>query len=241
MAAAALVLCFAAKKLTDRATGAITIRLGHPFDASGIRKLLCAFIIAVALCTILQMNGVNVTTAVAGLGIAGIIVGFSIQSLLNDVITGIGILADGFFTVGDTVEYAGRECEVIGFNLKTTKLMDAVTRDITTVSNRNISEIKRLSEMLDVIVPAPYSEPAEKMRRVCRAILDRCAGLPGVTGTEFLGTDAFLDSQISYLIRVVCPPSERETTRRAVLGTIQDVFAEENIDIPFNQLDVHIN
>lgn len=203
-----------------------------------IAKVLIIFF---AVIFILEVNNINVSSLIAGLGLTGIIVGFAVQDLLKDLIMGVYIATDSFFSVGDVVEYGkGRLCVVKAMSLKSTKLFDADTGDELTVSNRNITEIRKVSNWLDIIVPAPYEEPALRMREVCTRIAEKSKEIEHVTDTKFLGTSEFADSLIQYKIRVFCVPVEKGQVRREVLGIIQDVYAEEGIAIPFNQLDVHV-
>ena len=200
--------------------------------------------ILIAIITVLQINNVNVTSLVTGLGIVGIVVGFALEDLLRDIINGANIVWDEFFSVGDMVIYHGEnatvEGKVIDFSLKATKIRDVNTGNTVTVSNRNISEIEVLSDWVALVVPSPYSVPADRMRGICRVMCDRIAGLADVYSCDFLGTDEFAESQISYKLLMHCNPELKTRLRREALGIIQDILAENGIDVPFNRLDVSI-
>lgn len=201
-------------------------------------KTVFAVIVVVS---ILQINGINVGSLVTGLGVAGVIVGFALQDLLKDLLMGVNIVWDRFFSVGDVVrcgEYVG---EVVDFNAKVTKLRDMATDNLVTVCNRNITEVSRVSDWQDVQVPTPYELAPQLAREACSEIARRAAQLPGVTACEFLGTDELADSAIYYRLRLHCPPGEKGIARRATLGILQDVFAERNISIPYPQMDVHLD
>lgn len=58
-----------------------------------------AYILVVAA-VILQINGINIGTLFAGLGVAGIIVGFALQDVLKDLMMGVSIMWDKFFAEG---------------------------------------------------------------------------------------------------------------------------------------------
>ena len=198
------------------------------------------FIALVAGGMILQINGLNLSTMTAGLGIAGIIIGFSLQDLLNDWVMGLTIVWDNFFAVGDIVRYGQLTGRVISFNFKTTKLQDIVTGNIVVVSNRRLEEITLLSDWFDMDIPAPYDEPADRMRRVIGRIREECRELPEVDDCRFLGTQKFEASDILYRLRLYCKPDERGQVTRQVNGLVQDIYAEERVSIPYNQLDVHV-
>ena len=195
----------------------------------------------VALITVLEVNGVNVSGLVTGLGVMSIIVGFALQDVLKDFVMGNNIMLDHFFSVGDTVKYGEVIGKVISFNIRVTRIRDIYTNDVLTVSNRNISEMTVLSNDFYVAIPAPYTEPAEKMRKIIRGICEKAAGQGGIEQCEFLGTNEFESSSISYLVKMVCAPDTHRASRRCLLGIVQDEYSRESIQIPFDQLDVHID
>lgn len=207
------------------------------FIANVIKYVIAVFTVIL----ILQVNGINVGSLVAGLGIVGIIVGFALQDILKDLIMGTNIVWDNFFAVGDVIKYKNIEGEVIYFNVKVTRIKEITTGNIMTISSRNISEITVLSNRKDMLIPAPYSEPAEKMRRICEEICSRVEEHVSIDRCRFLGTDEFADSYINYRITLECPPQFKYAAKRIVLETVQDVYAENDIEIPYPQMDIHLD
>lgn len=67
---------------------------------------------------ILQINGINVSSLITGVGIASAIVGLAFQDLLKDVIMGMNILSENFFMVGDIIKYGDIEGKVLSIGLK---------------------------------------------------------------------------------------------------------------------------
>ncbi|MCH5188642.1 MAG: mechanosensitive ion channel family protein [Oscillospiraceae bacterium] len=196
-------------------------------------------ILVFAAVTVLQINGVNVSSIITGFGVAGIIVGFALQDILKDLIMGVNVVWDNFFSVGDIVRYKNVEGKVVFFNLKVTKIYDVLTGNIFTVCNRNISEIEKISDWLDIVIPTSYEEDAARMRTTFKKICEEIEHIGEVKSCEFLGTDAFAESSVNYRLRVHCHPERKRPVYRAALGIVQDVFAEEKISIPYPQLDVH--
>ena len=215
----------------NRKEGAIQIGLN-------VTKYIIALL---AVIFVLRVNGIDVTSVTAGLGIAGIVVGFALQDAMRDWIMGISIVWEHYFSVGDIVRYKEYEGRVISFNFKTTKIADVYNGNTIVVSNRNISEIELVSDWCDIEIPASYEIPAKQMRGVCDKLVQLFSKIPNVRSCDFLGTDQFADSQIIYRIRIHCIEDKKPSVRRAALGVIQDVYAEENIAIPYTQMDVHIS
>ena len=68
-----------------------------------MRSIIRYVFILVTILIVLQANGVNVNSVLAGVGILGAVFGLAIQDLLKDIIRGSSILSDNYFSVGDIV------------------------------------------------------------------------------------------------------------------------------------------
>lgn len=188
---------------------------------------------------ILQINGVNITGMIAGLGIASAIVGLAFQDYLRDLIMGVRILTDRFFALGEVVEYQGQEGEIVSLNIKTTKIRSLKDNSITTVCNRNITEIKKIGDCIVLDIPLSYDEDAKQVHVLLRKLCEDMKAYPIISNTDYKGTQAFEDSAILYRIMVYCEPLDRPNARRAAIKVIQEGLDQAGIAIPFNQLDVH--
>lgn len=239
--AIALLAVLLLKKLRGRVVGSTRIDGKKETNARFVFSAAKYVVFLIAFITVLEINGVNVSGLVTGLGVMSIVVGFALQDVLKDFVMGNNIMLDHFFAVGDIVKYGDVVGKVISFNIRVTRIKDICTGNVLTVSNRNISEMTVLSDNLYVDIPAPYTETAERMRKVMTEICSETEKLEDIENCEFLGTNEFGSSSISYLVKVVCPAEKRRLARRTLLGITQDVYAKENIQIPFDQLDVHID
>lgn len=202
-------------------------------------SILKGLFIAVIAVFVLEINGVNVSTLVAGFGVASVVVAFSLQDILKDTIMGLHIMSDEYFKVGDVVSFDGIEGVVESFTLRTTKIRSIINDDLFIVSNREIEKITRRSGLCDIDVPLPYSEDPDDMHKLMEKIADRVSSMEGIEKAEYKGTQAFNDSSISYKLRFFCDPAKKPQYRRNVLIVIQDELKKAGVSIPFNQLDVH--
>ena len=218
-----------ASPLKDRQT---LLRVG--FDA------LKALIIIGAVVIIMQSNGIDVSGLLTSLGIVSVVVGLALQDPLRDIIMGIHLLADRFFIVGDVVEFSGVVGVVEVMNLQTTKIRELETGSIFVLCNRDINQVKVLSGVLDVDVPLSYQEDVRLVHQTLREIAEKIAAEETVESCVYLGTEDFRDSAILYKLRIQCRPADRFSVRRLVLAKVQDGLAAAGIEVPFNQLDVHI-
>lgn len=191
---------------------------------------------------LLNLYGVNTTSVIAGLGVAGVVLGFALQEALKDIISGISIIFDDFFVVGDIVDYNGFAGTVIEFGLKTTKIKK-VTGEVMVVANRNIDKIINISKeraTLLLNIPTAYEEKYEKVEKVLKEVLEKAKETyPEITEVEYLGINNFNDSSIDYLIKITCHRETHWNIKRQVLKEIKLAYDKNKIKIPYNQLEVH--
>lgn len=195
--------------------------------------------IIMTLLIVLQINGVNVNSILAGAGILGIVIGFAVQDALKDIIRGMTILTDTYFSVGDIVQYKDIMGKVISIGLSTTKIKDIKTFNIISIANRNIEQIEIVSDSIDIMVPLPYELPINKAEVVLSKIVEEVGKIEEVTEVAYKGVSNFKESNVDYYLNVHCNPEVRRIVTRIVNCTILRVLEKNKIQIPYNQLDVH--
>jgi len=206
--------------------------------AFDIARFLFFFLVIVVL---LQINGIDVSALITGLGVVSVIIGLALQDFLKDIIMGVHILSDKFFQVGDVVRYNGVEGTVISFNVRTTKLKLVDYNEILTISNRNITEIMVLSDLFDLDLGLPYYVDSDQIHETLEELTRRIAKLENVKDARYKGVQNFNDSSVTYRIRYwTFPDSRRADVRRAALRVIQDGLKEAGIPFPYNHLDVEL-
>ena len=106
-----------------------------------------AVIAVVAVLMILELFGIDIGPAVAGLGVAGIAVGLGAQTLVRDWLAGIFVILENQYSAGDVVRIAGVEGTVEDFSLRRTMLRDA-DGSIHTVPNGQIVVASNLTRQV---------------------------------------------------------------------------------------------
>ena len=195
--------------------------------------------VILTLLTLLQVNGIDVSSMLAGVGIVSVILGLAIQDALKDIIRGFSILSENYFTVGDVVIYNDIIGKVLELGLKTTKIQDIATDNIVSIANRNIEQIQIVSDFLYVNFPMPYEVPIKKAEKVVDEIIMAVKNTEFVQDAEYKGVTELADSSIKYLLKITCLPEKRLQAKRDTLRTILQVMAKNNISVPYNQIDVH--
>ena len=186
-----------------------------------------------------QINGVDVSSMLAGVGIASVIIGLAVQDALKDIIRGFNILSDHYFVVGDVVTYGEFTGKVLVIGLRTTKIQDIATDNVISIANRNIEQIQVVSRSLYVNFPMPYELPVDTAEEVIKEIMEEISKGNEVEEVEYKGVKELAESSIKYLLKITCPPERRLQVGRDVLGCILRVLEKNNIQVPYNQIDVH--
>lgn len=180
---------------------------------------------------------------VAGLGITATIIGLALQDTFKDIINGINIIVENYFIVGDIVQYNTFTGEVVSFGLKTTKIKNA-NGEIMTIANRNIMEIKNLSQESQAIfvnIPLPYEEDVEKMEKIItKNILPKISKIENVTpdSVAYLGISELASSSINYMIQYKCKRETQWQAKRDANRIIIMELNKQNISVPYQQMEV---
>ena len=199
------------------------------------------YIILIAvLIIVLQINGINVTSIIAGLGLVSVIAGLALQDALKDVIMGVNIIIDNYYSVGDVLKLDDAEGKVMEIGLKTTKLLDINNGNVLVIANREINKALSMSTQFDIDIPLPYEEKIEDMEKIIAEMLVSISKLPNVKNVEYRGVKEFADSAIMYKIRIYGTKVETNPQlKRDANRVIKFELDKNNISIPYTQIDVH--
>ncbi len=207
-----------------------------------LRSIVSVVVWATALLMVLGELGVNLAPFVAGAGILGVAIGFGSQALVRDFLSGIFMLLEDQYGVGDVIDAGEATGTVEGVSLRTTRLRD-VAGTVWHIPNGEIRRVGNMSQqwaraVLDVaITPGTDVDAAtEVIRRVAEAVahdreFDRVVlEEPEIWGVEEVGPDR-------VLIRLVVKtkPLEQWRVARELRARIKQAFDAEGYVHPFGQ------
>lgn len=207
-----------------------------------VKNTIKYILIILMVLALLSLYGFNINSLLAGLGIAGVVLGLGVQDALKDIFSGISIIFDDYFVVGDIVDYEGFVGTIIEFGLKSTKIKK-YTGEVLIVSNRCINKITNITKeksTVDIKIPTAYEEDILKVEKVINNIISKVKiGNKDILDIDYLGVENFNDSSIDYLIRFTCKRGTQWDLKRVVLREIKLAYDKNNVKIPYNQLEVH--
>ncbi len=209
-----------------------------------LSSLLKYIAFIVILCWGLSILGVNVSTIVASVGIIALVVGFSAESLIADVVTGAFMLFENQYNVGDIVEVDGFRGTVTNIGIRTTSLTDPGD-NVKIVNNSAMKNILNRSDKLSRSVSEiaiPYATDLEKLEEQIPALMDRIyVNRQDVfkAPPKYLGVQELAES--SVVLKFVVNVDEKDIysgsrllNRDLLLG-----FRSLGVECPFPQIDVH--
>lgn len=226
--------------------------LGKALDRSRLDEGVTKFMLSlsrfagnvVLVIMIIDILGFDTTSFIAVLGSAGIALGMSLQGSLANVAGGILILLFKPFAVGDYIVAGGYEGNVTTIDLLYTKLITIDNKMVTipngTLSNSSIVNVaSQPQRRLDIQIGIGYSSDLKLAKRLLLDAMNKQAGV--LTDKDIMVVVKSLDdSCVTLETRCWVMTSDYWNVRFALLEGYKETFDDNGIEIPFNQMDVHI-
>ena len=208
---------------------------------ASLGKYVAAIVI---LCWGLSILGVNVSGILASVGILTLVVGFSAESLIADVITGIFMLFENQYNVGDIVEVGGFRGTVCEIGIRTTSIMD-VGGNVKIVNNSDMKNILNRSDRASIAassIDVPYETDLLALEEKLPALMEeiRAAHADVFLKTpEYLGVQELGSSGVT--LRFIAEVEEQNIFRgvRVLNHDLLIGFKRLGVECPFTQVDVH--
>ena len=187
--------------------------------------------------------GVDISSLLAGIGIAGAVLGLAFQDLAKDIIAGISIITEGQYEVGDLIEIDDFKGRVVSVGLKTTRIKNYRGK-VKIISNRKMDELTNYSKfdtLAEVEIEASYDDDPEKVEKALEKVKANLDGnLENATGEiKIFPVTGLKKDGISYKLQCPCAPYKHFKAQRLIRKEIYKVFKENKIKIPYNQIEVH--
>jgi small conductance mechanosensitive channel len=208
--------------------------------ASVLRSITTGVILSVALLMILDVIGLPIGPLLASAGIVGVAVGFGAQTLVKDFLSGIFLILEDQFGVGDLVDTGmGTIGTVEAVGLRVTRLRDG-SGIVWYVRNGEILQVGNHSQgwstgIVDVSVA--YTEDINRVQRLIAETAEAMAEdedwsekileTPTVAGVE-----SVTGTSVTIRVIVKCAPNEHWGVQRELRERIKAAFDRENIRVP---------
>lgn len=196
-----------------------------------------SIILFIGLMVLLQQLNVNVTPILASAGVIGIAVGLGAQSLIRDLFSGLLILLEDQFSVGDTVKIGDHTGVVEQISLRATRLR-GLDGSLTTIPNGAISIVSNLSKDWSRVVLDLEIDHNEDVDRAMRIVLDTALLFRRefhqeiVEDPAMLGVEKISLSSVSIRIVIKTAPARQFDLARELRRRILIAFQTNGIRTP---------
>lgn len=197
----------------------------------------------VALGAVLFELGINYMAYVASLSVVGLAIGFGSQGLVQDMVTGLAVVLDEQFDVGDLVEISGQVGFVEELGLRTTRIRNYQGQRVV-IPNRNIAVVGNyvsggLRAQVDVAVAdkAAAERASGLLKKIADEIARQFEGVslapPAVTAPLGLQT-----GEVFVRLELLIWPAQTWFVDVQLLPRIREAMKREAVEIPADRIAV---
>ncbi|MFQ5860675.1 MAG: mechanosensitive ion channel family protein [Dehalococcoidia bacterium] len=211
-----------------------------------ITGTLTVLIVVVALFMVLAELRLNIGPVLAGVGIAGIALGFGAQHLVRDLISGVLILLEDQYRKGDVAAVGGKIGLVEDVNLRRTLLrdLDGIVHIIPNGEITTASNYTKGFSRVNLNISVAYKEDLDKVFAVIDRVGEELAQDPyyGPLITQppkALRVDAFEDSGIAIKVLGETRPIRQWEVMGELRLRLKKAFDQEGIEIPFPHITLY--
>ena len=203
------------------------------------RSVVTIVVFSVAVAAILSVYGVSLTAILASAGILSVALGFGAQSLVRDYLSGLAIILEDQYGVGDLIDTGEAIGTVEQVSLRITRLRDGSgiiwyvpNGQIVRVANRS-----RGSALVTVDIPIAAGQDANQAITVMQQALAGLADAPDLTDDvlappEVVGVESVSAAGIVLRSITHARPDARQTVAREMRTRVLAAFEDAGIALP---------
>lgn len=210
-----------------------------------LRSTLSIVLWLVLVLVVLGSMGVEMTSIIALLSVAGLAVSLALQNTLSNLAGGIMVLTAKPFTIGDYVEIGAVSGTVSTVGLVYCTLVTIENKEVC-IPNSQVSSATIINytclgrRRMEITVSASYDAPTQAVKD---ALQEAVAQFPQILQDPApeIRLSGYGESGISYLLRAWTATGDYWDTYYRLLEAIRPAFARHGVEMPYNQLDVHLS
>lgn len=208
-----------------------------------IDTILRVILLVFALIMVAKMFGINVSSALAGIGVVGIAVGFAAQDTLSNIIAGFLIFIDKPFRVGDYITYADEYGRIEEITIRSTRIRTQDNTYVVIPNQKIINEVlidhsSKGDTRVVITVGIAYKESIKEARE---AILKKVATINGIlkTPASDVVVDQLGESSVKLQVRVwIGDAAIERRIHFATTEAVKEALDEAGIEIAYPHLQL---
>ncbi len=192
-----------------------------------------------------SMIGINWDTIAIIIGALGVGIGFGLQTLVNNFVSGLILMFERPINVGDTIEFGNRFGDVlkIGLRASTVRTFDGsevIVPNANLVSSEVVNwTLSDRNRRMEIRVGVAYgTDPQKVIDILLRGVRDhpKVMTIP----EPFAWFMGFGESSLDFVVKFWCLFEHAYTARSEIMTSINRALTEAGIVIPFPQRDLHV-
>ncbi|EOU2464576.1 small-conductance mechanosensitive channel MscS [Vibrio cidicii] len=210
-----------------------------------IHGLVRYLLFVIVLIAALGRLGVQTASVVAVIGAAGLAIGLALQGSLSNFAAGVLIVAFRPFKSGDYVEVGGvagsvEAIQIFQTVLKTPDNKMVVVPNSSVIGGPITNYSRHETRRVDMVIGVSYKSDLKKTKQVLRETLEKDPRIlkdPDIT----IGVHTLADSSVNFVVRPWVKTSDYWPVYFDNMQAIKEALDANGIEIPFPQMDVHLN
>ena len=206
---------------------------------SVLRSFTTLLIYSVAFVLVLGEFGVNLAPIIASAGVVGVAIGFGAQNLVRDFLSGIFMMLEDQYGVGDVVDLGEASGTVEAVGLRVTTLRD-IAGTVWYVRNGEVLRVGNSSQGYSVAVvdiPVGHSADVDHTQELARAAAAEECAEPRIAAKvlappDMLGVQSVTAEGILLRLTVRTRPGEQWSVQRAVAGAVKTALDAGGVPAP---------
>ncbi|MGE2690535.1 mechanosensitive ion channel family protein [Mycolicibacterium pulveris] len=213
---------------------------------SVLKSIVSIVLLTWVILAILSVVGVNIAPFIASAGVVGLAIGFGAQNLVRDFVSGMFMLLEDQYGVGDIVDVGEVIGEVESVGLRITRLRD-IDGTLWYVRNGEIVRVGNMSQewaYARLELPVALSADVEKAKDVAleaavEAVADPSLAAKVLGEPEMYGVQEVAPDLYTLRMLVKTRPNEQWSVQRQLRAEILRAFDEHGIDLPYPRGRIH--
>ncbi len=230
------------RKLYDRR---VSSRFSSGIDFT-VKRLIHYTVLIIGFLVAFEIAGIDLSSLAIIAGFLSVGIGFGLQNITSNFISGLILLFERPIEVGDTVTVGDQLGTVTGINLRATEVNTWENIDIIIPNSAfvedNVINWSHGEEYIRISCPVgvAYGVDTEKVQKILYEIAREHPKVLETPEPNVLFVE-FGDSSLNFELRVwIKTPRRRAQVKSEINYEIDRRFREENIEIPFPQRDLHL-
>lgn len=213
----------------------------HTFIKTLVKVVLLFLTVLIAAGSL----GINVTSLIAVLSVAGLAVSLAVQNCLSNVAGGIQILSSKPFKVGDYVEAGGIEGFITDIGIFYTKINTWDNKQIqvpnsTIAGEKIINYTVESTRRVDLTFNVAYTVPVADVKNAAMSVMENHPMIVKEPAEPFVRVSNYGESTIEYTLRAWCETDNYWTVYFDMLEQVKASFDKAGVEMTYPHLNVHV-